>query len=123
MVGHRSAVQRRRGAAGRARDRASAPTDATRSARVCAVSVGILAVWLLSRTLGLPFGPDTGDAEAVGWLDLATGLDEALLVVLLATHAGWAPWRKRGRVAFYCQAGGIGLALLLTMAFASGAGH
>ena len=52
-----------------------------------AVSVGPLLLWLWSRTLGMPFGPEPWTPEAVGLADLAAGALElttlALAVALL----------------------------------------
>jgi hypothetical protein len=45
------------------------------------VSVGPLAVWLLSRTAGLPFGPEPGVAETIGLPDIAACLLEVLSLV------------------------------------------
>jgi hypothetical protein len=50
-----------------------------------AVSLGPLALWLVSRTAGLPFGPQPGLAESVGLPDLAAGALE--VVSLLAALA------------------------------------
>ena len=61
------------------------------------VSVGPLAVWLVSRTAGLPIGPEAGTAEAIGSPDLvACTLEVATLVAALAllSTAGW--WRQPG---------------------------
>ena len=55
------------------------------------VNAGVIALWAVSRTTGLPVGPEAGEPEAVGLADgLATGL-EALIVVgaialMLARH-------------------------------------
>lgn len=49
-------------------------------------SVGIVVLWLVTRTAGLPFGPDIGRAEAVGFKDVLASLDElgtAAVVVLV----------------------------------------
>jgi hypothetical protein len=44
-----------------------------------AVNVPVVLVWLVSRTAGLPFGPDAGHAEAIGLLDaLGTGAEVLL---------------------------------------------
>lgn len=55
------------------------------AAALCALP---LAVWLLSRTVGLPFGPERWTPEAVGLADVASGLIELggllLAVVLVA---------------------------------------
>jgi hypothetical protein len=59
---------------------------------VAVVSVGPLAVWLVSRTTGLPFGPGAGTAEAVGVPDVvACALEVATLLaaVALLRTAGW----------------------------------
>lgn len=51
-----------------------------------AVNLGVLALWAVSRTSGLPFGPEPGEAEAVGVLDVLSGAAELVLVagILLA---------------------------------------
>jgi len=56
------------------------------------VSIGPLAVWLYSRTLGLPFGPEPGVPEAVGLADVAACALEVLtlvLAVVLLRARGW----------------------------------
>jgi hypothetical protein len=56
------------------------------------VSVGPLAVWLVSRTAGLPLGPEAGTPEAVGLPDLvACSLEVLTLLAALALlrTAGW----------------------------------
>jgi hypothetical protein len=45
---------------------------------VSAVTIGI---WALSRTAGLPVGPDPGMPEAVGVLDTLAGAMEAVIVL------------------------------------------
>lgn len=55
------------------------------------VNVLTLAVWTVSRTTGLPFGPDTGDPEAAGMPDVACCLAEATTTVLVL----WVLWRLR----------------------------
>ena len=48
----------------------------------CAV---VVLVWLLSRTTGLPLGPDPGVAEPVGLLDVVATLDELAVMALAVT--------------------------------------
>lgn len=50
------------------------------------VNLGVLALWAVSRTAGLPFGPDAGEAEAFGVLDVLSGVAELALIggILLA---------------------------------------
>jgi hypothetical protein len=98
------------------------PTHAT-VAWTCAVNAGVVAVWVLSRSTGLPVGPEAGDREAVGWLDVLTTLDELLVIALLAIEAGWSALGRGGRVSLACRGCGIALAIVLTLAFAGGAGH
>jgi ethanolamine transporter EutH len=89
----------------------------------CALNVGIVAVWLLSRTAGTPFGPDSGAREPIGWLDMLTTLDELIVVALLSIEVGWTAWQSTGRLATGCRIAGTGVALVLTLAFAGGVGH
>lgn len=48
-------------------------------------NVLVVALWIASRTTGLPVGPDLGAPEAVGFADSAATLGEVILVV-------WAVW-------------------------------
>ena len=52
-----------------------------------AISAATLALWVVSRTVGLPFGPEAGTPEAVSTLDVASTVLEfgtaALFVALL----------------------------------------
>ena len=57
------------------------------------LNLGIIGIWVMSRTIGAPFGPNPWTPEDVGTPDLiATGL-EALLVIGCASML----WRTRGR--------------------------
>lgn len=47
-----------------------------------AVSVGPLALWLYSRTVGVPFGPGSGASEAVGLSDIAACVLEISTLVV-----------------------------------------
>jgi hypothetical protein len=76
----------------------------------------ILVAYVLSRTTGLPLGPEPGSPEPVGGLDLACALFEVLLVagaVLLArpTERRVAP--ARGRAALLA---GVALVVAVTTA-------
>jgi hypothetical protein len=47
-------------------------------------NVAIIAVWLFSRTVGVPLGPDAGSPEPVGAMDVAVTLDQLALVAYVA---------------------------------------
>ena len=47
------------------------------------VNLGAVAVWLWSRTSGLPFGPEPGQPEVAGPLDLTASAYEVVLASLL----------------------------------------
>ncbi len=54
-----------------------------------AINGGAVVVWALSRTVGLPIGPEPGELEPVGPLDLvATAMEIALIGLLLWNLAG-----------------------------------
>ncbi len=48
-------------------------------------NAGVLVIYFSSRSIGLPFGPDTKTVEAWGALDLVCAIEEILLVVIAAT--------------------------------------
>lgn len=49
-----------------------------------ALSAGLLALWALSRTAGLPIGPEAWEAEPVELLDVAAGVAELGIIVVSA---------------------------------------
>lgn len=51
-------------------------------------------LWIISRTVGLPFGPDAGEAESVGIIDVLCVLAEAVALTAAAA-ALWAAIRRR----------------------------
>jgi len=55
------------------------------------LSLGIAAVWLASRTVGLPIGPEHWQPEEIGALDVICTADELVLVPLIAAHLGRLP--------------------------------
>jgi hypothetical protein len=66
-------------------------------ALIACANAAVVGVWVVSRTVGLPIGPDPGSAESIGFPDaLATAFELVL--------AGWAVWSlvraaRGGRVA------------------------
>ncbi len=95
--------------------------DRPRLLGALAVSVGPLLVWLVSRTTGLPFGPDAGEPEPVALADAAACLlavvaGGAALVLLRVT----GPLRVRGLPAA-AQLIGLGLVAALTVVGLAGA--
>jgi plastocyanin len=86
-----------------------------------ALSLGIVAVWALSRTVGLPIGLEAGTRQPVGMPDVTATLFEVLtvLAVLPLVVADEVPGRMRQRteerwVRTYALVGGLGL---YTLAF------
>jgi hypothetical protein len=53
-------------------------------ARGAYANLAIVAVWLVSRTLGVPIGPDAGSTEPVGVMDVAATFDQLVLVAYVA---------------------------------------
>jgi hypothetical protein len=56
----------------------------------------IIGMWAVSRTVGIPLGPETGEVEEIGALDLVCTAAEATLVVVLMVLLNLY---RRGRVA------------------------
>jgi hypothetical protein len=77
---------------------------------VVVVNAAMVLVWVLSRTVGVPFGDGAWTAESVGWPDaVATGLEIVAIVGAYALLAGWVAARAVSRV--LAVAGGAVLAL------------
>jgi hypothetical protein len=53
--------------------------DGRALAAAAAGSAAVVLVWMVSRTTGLPFGPEAGHPESAGVLDVVTSVDELLL--------------------------------------------
>lgn len=58
------------------------------------MSLGTIAIWVISRTTGLPIGPWAGRAEPMGVADITASFDELAIVGLI-----FALLRPTGRVA------------------------
>ena len=50
---------------------------------IAGVNAGVIVLWVLTRTVGLPVGPEPWTAEAVGTADTLCAVLEAVVVVLL----------------------------------------
>jgi hypothetical protein len=59
-------------------------------------NLAIIGMWAVSRTVGIPLGPETGEVEGIGTLDLVCTASEATLVVVLVVLLNLY---RRGRVA------------------------
>jgi predicted branched-subunit amino acid permease len=59
------------------------PTDRNLTIGALA-NLAIVAVWLVSRTIGVPAGPEAGSPEPVGIMDVAATLDQLVLVTFVA---------------------------------------
>jgi hypothetical protein len=89
----------------------------------CIGNAAIVALWVVSRTSGLPIGPEPGTPEAVGFADVVATAYEALIVV----GSIWL-FRSRGRslrASTVSRVRRISLAIVLPLTIAaalSGAG-
>jgi hypothetical protein len=86
-------------------------------------SLMVVALWVVSRTSGLPVGPETWEPERVGALDSLASADEVLLALIVAFELG------RGRAGMLLRActqlatgAGVCLVLLSSLSLAY-AGH
>ncbi|HEX8938901.1 MAG TPA: hypothetical protein VF763_01960 [Candidatus Limnocylindrales bacterium] len=76
------------------------------------VNAGVVLVWLWSRLVGLPFGPEPGSREAVGLADTISSVFEALLVVGLVGQERRLGSALRGQPARW---GGVAVAVTITV--------
>lgn len=80
-------------------------------------SAALIGLWVVSRTLGLPFGPEPGQPEALGTADAAASLTEAITVVALAAWLIDRSGRRRiGDLAAVLLVAGLGVAWVVTRA-------
>lgn len=56
------------------------------------LNAATLALYVVTRTVGIPLGPSAGVTEPVGAIDLASKATEAVLIVLLAILLRASPW-------------------------------
>ena len=70
------------------------PDDRRLFGPIAVMSLGVIAIWLVSRTVGLPIGPWADRAEPIGAADFAATLDEVVIVVLIVSML-----RPHGRLA------------------------
>ncbi len=89
--------------------------DTPRLLAALALSVGPLLVWVVSRTAGLPFGPEAGEPEQVGPADAA-----ACLLALIGAGAALillraAPQLRGLGLPAAAQLAGLGLVAVVTV--------
>lgn len=51
----------------------------------------VAVVWAMSRTTGIPIGPEPWTPEAVGWHDVIATLNELAMAGIVAGLLGWLP--------------------------------
>jgi hypothetical protein len=55
-------------------------------------SLAVVAIWIVSRTVGLPFGPWAGRPEPLGLADVAASIDELVLTGLVVAMLRPGRW-------------------------------
>jgi hypothetical protein len=78
-------------------------------------SAAVALLWLVTRTVGLPFGPEAGGPESAGALDVLATVDELMVVAIVAALVRLP--RLRPRVV--SAAARVGPALGMTLAMLS----
>ena len=86
-------------------------------------NAAVVAIWIMSRTVGLPFGPEPGEAEALGWADaISTGFEiTAVLgcIVVLARPV----WEHRFRASPLLVAAATSALTVVALLQATSGGH
>ena len=91
---------------------------------VVAANLGIVVLWTVTRTTGLPFGPDAGSPEGVGAADLGSVVLELLVavgVLVSRRRAARAALTGRSRAAVLggLAVGALAVSLITTPALAA----
>jgi hypothetical protein len=88
-----------------------------------ALSLGVVALWTMSRTSGLPIGPEPWQPEAVGPNDVVATADEIVLALLVGLQL-WPVGGRWGRwVGHVVSAIGVVLLMLSSLALLLIGGH
>ena len=77
-------------------------------------SAAVALLWLVTRTVGLPFGPHAGSPEPVGVLDVLATLDEQVVVAIVLALVRFP--RLRPRVILAAARTGPVVGMVLAMA-------
>jgi hypothetical protein len=85
-----------------------------------AVSLAVVGLWLISRTVGLPIGPDLGSPEPVGLLDVVATADEFLIAGLMALQLQSLRGHRPSAGAGVLRAGALVLIVLSSLVLAGG---
>lgn len=89
-------------------------------------NLALVALWLLTRTVGVPFGPEAGDPEPIGSMDIAAVVVELALVAYVGVILVARLRTRRGlRALLGAHRVRIGIALCSACFFAAllGGGH
>lgn len=81
----------------------------------------IVGIWLVSRTAGLPLGPDAGEPEPIGLVDLVATIDQLAIAMIVAVLT-WGGERIRSSAWALALAWFL-LALSLVAALGNGDAH
>lgn len=101
------------------------PGDQRTLKLAAAGSAAVALLWVLSRTTGLPFGPDAGEVASVGVADTIATFHELAFAAIVATLVS-RPGRGEQRLAWLGSGLGIRLTLVLLSAsllIAAAGGH
>jgi hypothetical protein len=85
------------------------------------LSLGIVAVWIASRTAGLPIGPERLEAEEVGLLDAQSSANEVLACLLVLPALLGA--RRARPVLYWSELLGLAAVCASFFMLAAGVGH
>jgi hypothetical protein len=92
------------------------------SALACGlVNLALIGTWALSRTSGLPFGPQAGVPESSGLLDVAAVVCEVVAITGYAAMFAGAPGRPSIRRPRVSHATAIGAVVVASVVAAAGA--
>jgi hypothetical protein len=75
-------------------------------------NIGVVALWIYTRTIGLPLGPDAGETEAIGTPDVLSSAFELVLAAGAAAALAYPIARPLGPRAFRLGTGAALLAIL-----------